>query len=166
MGVLVADQPMAVLTNLPPSLNGKVVGDLQVNAAQTSNYNSYTTITGTLVLPGTPDFNYYAGAVAPPISEGDGQEVFDPYEVSFNGPASVGGVVTRTDPVPLDEVLEPSAPTGWRWVFASTPADIPEQLDEIRSLTLNYIAGEVALPPGSYDQVTVNPSNGLLLGIE
>jgi hypothetical protein len=108
MGVLVADQPMAVLTNLPPSLNGKVVGDLQVNAAQTSNYNSYTTITGTLVLPGTPDFNYYAGAVAPPISEGDGQEVFDPYEVSFNGPASVGGVVTRTDQVPLAEVREPT----------------------------------------------------------
>lgn len=166
IGALLADQPVAVLTNLPPSLNGKVVGDLQVNSAQISNYNSFTIITGKLYLPGTPGFNYYAGAVAPPISEGDGQEIFDPYEVSFNGPASVGWVVTRTDPVALDEVHEPSAPTGWRWVFASYPGDVPAQLDEIRSLTLNYLAGEVALPPGSYDQVTVNSSNGLLLGIE
>ena len=148
-----------------PTLNGKVEGSLQVMLTENVTLNGGASVSGDLLLPGTPTVQLnghptYGGAV-----DGPGAASPTTHRVTLNGNARLGRLVRRTDALALTAVAAPPSPTGTRHVSLNNASDTPGSFATLKNLTLNGNVGAIAVPPGTYGDFTANGTNRFTLGV-
>ena len=156
---------IAVVRHAPVFNSGRVEGNLWQLLGEPLVLNGNDTITLDLLVPGTP-------AVAAPeapffggVTPGNGSPDPVGYPISIGGRATLRRLITRTDPIELPPVAEPPFSAGTRDV----PEDVaPQNVTNwslIRNVRLNGNDGAVAVPPGTYGQLTANGRTAFVLGV-
>ena len=158
-------EPARALVRRAPSINGTIEGSLQLLLGENVALNGEARITGDLFVPGTPSVRLngrpsYAGTI-----DGAGSAAPSNYRVTLSGEAALRQVVRRTDPVVLPLVATPVEPLGTRSVTLNRSGQTAGDFSTLRNLTVAGDAGQFALPPGRYGNITVNGSGGLTLGV-
>ncbi|MEO6475135.1 MAG: Ig-like domain-containing protein [Luteolibacter sp.] len=155
----------AVVTKNPPNLNqGWVKGSVRVMTGGQMNLNSGLTIDGKLILSGTPDIRVNGGAVSPVIQNRTGSALPAGYRVTINNSVIFGsGIRQKVDPEILPAAVAPAVGSGTRLVHINQLADSPGNFATIRTLTINAQGGNVNLPPGRYERITLNGASTLNL---
>ncbi len=148
-----------------PSINGRVEGSVRQLTAENVTLNGGAVITSGLLIPGTPQLILNGQPNFGGTREGAGSASPSNHKVTLNGNATLGHLVTRTDPIALPTVAPPPASAGTRSVTLNSPGQDPGDFATLRDLTLNGNAGMVAVPPGTYRNFTANGGSGFILGI-
>ncbi|MDD3180673.1 MAG: Ig-like domain-containing protein [Opitutaceae bacterium] len=143
---------------------GSVDGSVQQVTAESVTLNGRASVTGDLLVPGTPAVRHngrpnYGGTV-----DGAGALAPSNYEITLNGNAALRHVVRRTDPVGLPVVSAPPLPAGNRSITINSAGQSIDDWKTVRNLTLNSRAGQRAVPPGTYGDFTANGDSGFTLG--
>jgi hypothetical protein len=155
-----------VVVRHAPSLNGGTIqGSLQQLNGENVTINSGFTMTGDLLVPGTPTVvsngqPHFAG-----IIQGSGNASPSGYQVTLNSGCSFNYLRPRTTPISLPTVSAPPSPTGTRSVTINSPGQSYGSASTLCNLTLNANVGLVSLPPGTYGNFAVNGGSGLVLGV-
>jgi autotransporter-associated beta strand protein len=154
------------LVNHAPNLNSaRVEGSLQLMRGESLALNGSTSVSGDLLVPGTPSVVVngspsYVGTV-----DDGGSTSPSNYSVTLNSNVSLEHVIRRTDPVSLPVVNAPVSPTGSRSVTINNPNQSVGDWATVRNLTLNSNAGRIAVPAGAYGDFTANSGTGFTLGV-
>lgn len=148
-----------------PTLNGHVDGSVWQMLPESVTLNGGASITGDLLLPGTPTVRLngnpnYAGTI-----DGTGSASPSSHRVTLNGNSSVRHVVRRSDAVTLPTISAPPPPAGTRSVSVNSANQSPGAFATLRNLTLNGNVGQFAIPPGTYGNFTANGGSGFTLGV-
>ncbi len=154
-----------VLVRHAPTLNGRLDGSLEMLFGESTTLNGGASVSGDLLVPGTPDVRLnglprYGGTV-----DGGGSASPTGYTITLNGQAALRHVVRRTDPVSFPAVAPPPVPTGTRDVVLNGPGQGAGDFTSVRNLTLNSGVGLITLPPGTYGNLTANGGSGFVLGV-
>jgi endo-1,4-beta-xylanase len=147
-----------------PTLNGTIDGYLYVLLPENTTLNSAASVTGDLLVPGTPAVVLNGSATSGGTADGYGSPSPSNHTITLNS-ASVGRVLRRTDGVALPEIAAPPVPAGTRDVVLDAPGQDPGDFSTLRNLTLNSDVGQVAVPPGTYGHFTANRNAGFTLGV-
>ena len=148
-----------------PTLNGRVEGSIQQMSAESVTLNGSASVTGNLLLPGTPTVRLNGKPAYNGTLDGAGGLSPSDYQVTLNGGASLNRVIRRTDPVSLVPVAAPPQPTGTQNVSLNKAGQSVGTWAQLRNLTLNGSMGQVAVPAGTYGDFTANGGSGFTLGI-
>lgn len=153
------------LVNHAPAFNGNVDGSVQQMLAEGVTLNGSATITGDLLVPGTPAVQLnghpsYGGTV-----DGTGGATPTNYQVTLNGSAALRHLMRRTSALALPLVSAPLAPTGTVSVTLNNSGQGVSNWSTLRNLTLNGSGSQVAVPAGAYGDFTANGSSGFTLGV-
>ncbi len=150
-----------------PAVNGggTVEGSIHMMSGGSITLNGGATITGDLLVPGTPVVRTsgkpnYGGTL-----DGVGPTAPSSYTITLNGQATLRNVVRRTAPLSLPAVATPPAPAGTRSVTLNSATQPVGDWTTLRNLTLNGNVGQIAVPPGSYGDFIANGGSGFTLGI-
>lgn len=162
-GTLVISSPIVV--RRAPVLNGIVEGSIQVLLPESFALNGSATVSGDLLVPGTPKIVRNGNAMIAGTLSAGGDAAPATATVTLNGGSVVRHLVMQTDPVALPTVAAPASPTGTRNVAVNNAAQANVDFDGLRNLTLNGNVGSVAVPPGVYGNLTANGSSGFVLGV-
>lgn len=157
---------LAVVRHAPQLNSGRIEGTLWQLMGESVEFNGTDTITSDLLVPGTPaitatDSSNYGGTV-------EGTESAQPsdYTLNISGRARVRHVVTRTDPIELENVPLPPSPAGARDVELRRAGESIGDPATLRNLNISGNAGSVVVPPGTYGKFTVGGRNVLVFGVE
>ncbi len=148
-----------------PSLNGRLDGSLQLLTGENLALNGGASVTGDLLVPGTPTVRQNGRPAYGGTLDGTGNDTPSGYTITLNGGAALRHVVRRTDPVAYPSVAAPPAPNGTRSVALNAAGQDPGSFATIRNLTLNGGVGALAVPPGTYGTLTANGNSGFVLGV-
>ncbi len=154
-----------------PKLNGDIDGSVQVllpettTLAEDTTLNFNATVSGDLLVPGTPAVQLNGHPVYGSTIDGPGSVSPSNYSVVLNGNALLRHVVRRTNAVTLPVVAAPSAPVGTRTVVLDNASQSAGDFTTLRNLTLNGSVGPVAIPPGVYGTFVANDGNSFVLGV-
>ncbi|HKE59973.1 MAG TPA: hypothetical protein VKB46_24850, partial [Pyrinomonadaceae bacterium] len=157
--------PLALVSHAP-SLNSAVVeGSIQQLSGENVTLNGTTSVSGDLLVPGTPNVVLngspnYGGTV-----DGSGNTTPSNFLVTLNNSTALGHVVRRTDPVALPTVNAPAPPTGTRNVTLNNSSQSAGDWTTVRNLTLNSNVGQVEVPAGAYGDFMANGGSGFTLGV-
>jgi MBG domain/Immunoglobulin I-set domain len=162
-GVLVITT--TALVRHAPSINGQLDGSVQVLQPESMTLNGGASISGDVLVRGTPAVRLNGQPVYGGTIDGTGAASPSSHVVTINGGASLRHVVRRTDPVAFPAIAEPPAPTGRRDVHINAPGQNPGDFATIRNLTLNGNAGELVVPAGTYGVLVANGNSGFVLGV-
>lgn len=154
-----------VLVRHAPNLNGGLDGSLQVLLGEDVTLNGNAYISGDLLLPGTPTVRLNGHPSFVGTRDGAGKVSPANYQVTLNGNAVLRYLVRRTDAIALPVVPTPPQPTGTRDVSLNSAGQTPGDFATIRHLTLNSNAGQLAVPAGTYGNLTVNGNSRFVLGV-
>ncbi len=148
-----------------PSIDGNVDGSVQQMLPESVTLNGGASVTGDLLLPGTPTVRLngnpnYIGTV-----DGDGSASPSNHQVTLNGNASLRRVVRRTDAMALPAVAAPPQPAGTRSVSINSASQSPGSFATLCNLTLNGNVGQWTIPAGTYGNFTANGGSGFTLGV-
>ncbi|HEY2961613.1 MAG TPA: RHS repeat-associated core domain-containing protein [Pyrinomonadaceae bacterium] len=145
--------------------SGRVEGSLWQLAAEDVTLDGTDTITTDLLVPGTPSVLHsqpaqYGGTLV-------GSENPEPsdYTITIKGSAQLRHVVARTNPIELENVAAPPAPTGTRDVSISHAGEQIGDPATLRNLSITGNAGNVVVPPGTYGSFSVAGRNVLVFGV-
>lgn len=127
--------------------------------------NGGAVVTRDLLVPGTPTVRVNGKPTYGGTLDGAGAASPTNYQVTLSGNVSLRHVVRRTAPISLPPVGAPPAPGGTRTVTINTSGQSAGDFATLRHLTLNGNAGQIAIPPGTYGDFTVNGSSGFTLGV-
>jgi hypothetical protein len=162
-----AQTNLAVIVRHAPNLNGNglIEGSLQQLLGENVTLNGGFTMTGDLLVPGTPTLRVnghptYAGTIV-----GSGSASPSGYQITLNGNCSLNYLRTRTPPVSLPSVAAPPQPSGNRGVTINNPSQSIGNPATLRDLTLNGNVGQVVVPPGTYGNFTANGGSGFVFGV-
>lgn len=158
-------QTGTALVRRAPTLNGTIEGSVQVMTAENVTLNGGASVTGDLLLPGTPAVKLNGNPTYGGTLDGVGAATPTNHKVTLNGGASLGNVVRRTDPVALPTVARAPSPAGTRSVSLNNSSQSAGDFATIKNLTLNGNVGSVIVPPGTYGNFTANGGSGFILGI-
>jgi alpha-tubulin suppressor-like RCC1 family protein len=155
----------ALVRHAPAINSATVIGSLQQMSGENVSLNGNASISGDLLVPGTPKATLnghpnFGGTIA-----GAGSAAPSSYTVTLNGNCSLGHLRTRTDPVILPTVSAPPQPAGTRDVALNSPGQDVGNFSTLRNLTLNGNVGQAAIPPGTYGTFTANSNSGFTLGV-
>jgi RHS repeat-associated protein len=146
--------------------SGRVEGSLWQLLPEDVTLDGTDTITTDLLVPGTPVVLHshpasYGGTLV-------GTENPEPsdYTITIKGSSQLRHVVARTNPIELENVNAPPAPTGTREVSINHAGEQIGDPTTLRNLSISGSAGSVAVPPGTYGQFTVSGRNILVFGDE
>lgn len=147
-----------------PTVNGIVDGSLQLLSPENLVLNSSATVSGDLLVPGTPTVQVnaqpnYAGTI-----DGPGSIVPSNYTATLNSGTVLRHVVRRIDATALPIVNAPPAPAGTRSVTLNSSSQSAGDFSTLRDLTLNSNVGNVPIPAGTYGNFTANSGSGFILG--
>jgi cytoskeletal protein CcmA (bactofilin family) len=149
-----------------PNLNGSgsIEGSLQQLLGEKLTLGGGLTLTGDLLVPGTPTLRVngnpdFQGTVA-----GTGSDTPSNYQVVFNGNCTLRYLRTRTDPVVLPTVPLPPPATGTQDVTINQAGQSIGDPAALRDLTLTANVGPIAVPPGTYRTFTLHGGSELVLG--
>jgi cytoskeletal protein CcmA (bactofilin family) len=161
-----AGEPEVVATvQHAPKVSGIVEGSVQQLNGENVKVESSAVITGDLLVPGTPNFSINAGANYGGTVVGIGSTTPTGFTVTMNNGATLRHVVTRTNPVTLETVSVPPAPTGIRDVSVSAPGQNIGDFATLRNLALNSNAGVYSVPPGTYGTFTAHQNSAFVFGV-
>jgi hypothetical protein len=157
--------PLALLNRAPALNSAQVEGSLQQMLGQNTFLNGSTTVTGDLLVPGTPSVVIngspnYGGTI-----DGTGSSTPTGYTIVLNSHTSLGHVVRRTDPVALPTVNPPGTPTGTRNVTLRNASQSVGDWATVRNLTVQSGVGQVPVPAGVYCNFTAQGASGFTLGV-
>lgn len=155
---------ITALVRHAPALDGAIDGSIQVLSPESIALNGSAWISGDLLVPGTPALQVNGGAMLAGTKAGPGAADPANYTVTLNGNAVLRYLVRQVDPIALPVVAAPALPTGTRTVTLESANQDAGDFATIANLTLNGNAGDVALPPGTYNQLTANGTSGFVLG--
>ena len=147
-----------------PALHGEIDGSVQVLSAQNMMLNGSDLVSGDLLVPGSPAVRLNGAATLGGTQDSDGAQTPANYTVTLNGAAMLRYLVRRVDAIAMPTATAAQAATGTRDVTLLTATDNPGDVATIRNLTVAGSAGDVALPAGTYGQLTVTGGNALVLG--
>jgi hypothetical protein len=147
------------------TLNGRIEGSVQQLVGEATTINGGGALTGDLFAPGTPTVKQNGHPTFGGTVQGSGSTQPSNYQITLNGNAQLGRVVTRTDPVAMPPVAAPPASTGTRDVTLNNSGQSAGNFATVRDLTLNGNVGTVAVPPGTYRNFTVNGGGAIALGV-
>ena len=157
----------AVTVRHAPSLNGngRIEGSLQQLLGENVTLNGGFTLTGDLLVPGTPTLRVngnptFAGTIA-----GTGGTSPAGYQITLNGNCSLNHLRTRINPVSLPTVTAPPQPVGTRSVTVNNTGQSIGNPATLRDLTLNGNVGQVIVPTGTYGTFTANGGGGFVFGV-
>jgi hypothetical protein len=163
--------PKVAIVRHAPGLNGgQIEGTVQMLMGEALNINSGVTISGDLLVPGSPQVTIngivgsniqYQGTVS-----GGGSGLPSKYSVTINGGVNLRQIVTHSDPVAIALVAAALASMGSRDVVISGSSDTATvgDFNTIRSLTLQSdYTGILAVAPGKYSRLVAN-NGGFQLG--
>ena len=158
---------LAVTVRHAPSLNGNglIQGSLQQLLGENVTLNGGFTMTGDLLVPGTPTLRVNGNPIFAGTIAGTGGTSPAGYQITLNGNCSLRYLRTRTAPVSLPTVAAPPQPVGTRSVTINNTGQSIGDPATLRNLTLNGNVGQVTVPPGTYGTFTVNGGSGLVLGV-
>ena len=157
--------PIAAIVRHAPQMNGRVQGSVRQLTGENVTLNGGAAITGDLLVPGTPTLRLNGNPIFGGTVEGTGSQQPSGYQVTLNGNAQLGKLITRTDPIPLPAVNQPPAASGTRDVVLNKQGDSPGDFATIRDLTLNGNVGMVSVPPGTYRNLIANGASGFVFGV-
>jgi RHS repeat-associated protein len=158
-------ETIAVVRHAPQLNSGRVEGTLWQLTGEDTLFDGKDTITSDLLVPGTPEVTADASASYGGTVEGTESSEPSDYTLTITGSASLRHVVTRTDPIELQDVAFPPAPTGTRDVQLRKAGDPLGNPATLRHLDISGNAGSVAVPPGTYGSFTVSGRNALVFGV-
>lgn len=138
--------------------NGKVVGSVRQILAEGDtelvgediSLTGGATITGDLLVPGTPTLVMSGKPTFGGVVTGAGSAAPTNYNVKLSGNVTLGRLVTRTDPISMPAVPVPPSAAGSRDVVITSTGESVGDFSTLRDLTLGGAAGEVAVPAGTY----------------
>lgn len=159
-------ETIAVVRHAPQLNSGRVEGTLWQLTGEGTLLDGTDTITSDILVPGTPEVIADSSASYGGTIEGSESTEPSGYTVSIQGNASVRHVVTRTDPIELQDVAFPPTPAGTRDVQLSRTGETIGDPATLRHLEITGKAGAVAVPPGTYGRFTVGGRNALVLGVQ
>lgn len=148
-----------------PSINGNIDGSVQQMLPESVTLNGGASVTGDLLLPGTPTVRLNGNPSYLGTLDGPGAATPTNHQVTLNGNVSLRRVVRRTDAVALPAVSAPPLPAGARSVSINAPGQSPGDFATLRHLTLNGNAGQFTIPAGTYGNFTANGGSGFTLGV-
>jgi chitodextrinase len=148
-----------------PTLNGSVRGSVQVLSAESTTLNSSASVSGDLLVPGTPSTRINGQPDFGGVIDGPGSAEHVGFVVTLNGPAALRHLVRHIDPVALPVVDTPPVPTSTRDATLNNASQSAGDFATLRNLTLNANAGTRTIPPGTYGSFIANGSSHLVLGI-
>ena len=157
---------IAVVRHSVTLLNsGRVEGSLWQLMPEDVTLDGTDTITTDLLVPGTPVVLHshpasYGGTLV-------GTENPEPsnYTITIKGSSQLRHVVARTNPIELENVVAPPAPTGTRVVSINHAGEQIGDPATLRNLSISGSAGTVVVPPGTYGQFSVSGRNVLVFGV-
>ncbi|HWA08543.1 MAG TPA: Ig-like domain-containing protein [Opitutaceae bacterium] len=147
-----------------PTLNGSVDGSVQQLTAESVTLNGGGSISGELLVPGTPTVRLNGNPFFGGVIAGSGVATPAGYQVTLNGGAHLGHLHTRSDPTVMASVTTPPQPSGTRSVSLNSAGQGAGEFATVRNLTLNGNVGAVAVPPGTYGNFTANGNGSFVLG--
>ncbi len=148
-----------------PEIDGRVEGSIQQLAADDVTLEGPATITGDLLVPGSPTVRVHRQAQLGSTVAGTGAAAPSRYTVTLNAGAQLGRLRPRTDPVPLSAVTPPPRPTGRREVTLIRARQSAGDFATLRDLEIKGGVGDIAVPPGVYGEFKVHGRNALVLGV-
>ena len=159
-------EKIAVVRHAPVLDSGRVEGTLWQLTGEGALFDGNDTITSDLLVPGTPTVTAQASAAYGGTVEGTESPEPSGYALTIKGHARLRHVVTRTDPIELQDVAFPPATQGTRDVFLRKAGETIGEPATLRHLEVAGHAGAVVVPPGTYGRFTVGGRNALVLGVE
>jgi hypothetical protein len=158
---------LAVTVRHAPNLNGSglIEGSLQQLLGESVTLNGGFTMTGDLLVPGTPTLKVNGNPTFGGTIVGSGSTSPSGYQVTLNGNCSLHYLRTRITPVSLPTVSAPPQPTGTRSVTINTSNQSIGFPATLRNLTLNGNVGQFVIPPGTYGNFIANGGSGFTIGI-
>lgn len=148
-----------------PTINGDIVGTLQLLSGESFAINNGGSISGALLLPGTPTVQLNGKPLFAAILDTAGVATPTNYTLTLNSGAVLRYVLRRFDPLTMPVVTPAHSPAGTRDVTLNSAGQNPGSFATIRNLTLNGNAGSVTVPAGVYGTFTVNGNSSLVLGV-
>ena len=158
---------IAVVRHSVTLLNsGRVEGSLWQLMPEDVTLDGTDTITTDLLVPGTPVVLHSQPATYGGTLVGSENPEPSNYTITIKGSSQLRHVVARTNPIELENVAAPPAPTGTRDVSISHAGEQIGDPATLRNLSISGSAGTVAVPPGTYGQFSVSGRNVLVFGVE
>jgi rhamnogalacturonan endolyase len=155
----------ALVRHAPALNSAELIGSLQQMLAEDVALNGNTSVSGDLLVPGTPNVLLNGSPNYGGTLEGSGNPLPSNYRITLNSNSSLGHVVRRTDAVSLPVVDAPLAPAGTRTVILNNATQSVGDWATLRNLTLNGHIGQIAVPAGACGDFTANGGTGFTLGI-
>lgn len=158
---------LAVVVRHAPNLNGSglIEGSVQQLLGESVTLNGGFTLTGDLLVPGTPTLLQNGSPNFGGTIVGSGSSTPTGYQVTLNGNCSLHYLRTRTTPVSLPTVSTPPQPSGTRSVTVNSTGQSIGDPATLRNLTLNGNAGQYVIPPGTYGNFIANGGSGFTIGV-
>lgn len=147
------------------AINGRIEGSVQQLNGENTTLNGGGVLTGDLLVPGTPTVRQNGQPTFGGVVQGGGSAQPTNYQITLNGNAQLGHLVTRTDPVAMPSATPPPAATGTRDVTLNNSSQSPGNFATLRDLTLNGNVGLVTVSPGTYRRFTANGNTGFVFGL-
>lgn len=155
---------ITALVRHAPKLTGGIDGSLQLLSPEAVTLRGSAWISGDLLVPGTPTLALHGMPMIAGTYDAPGLDSPSNYTVSLEGGSIIRYLVRRIDAQSLPTVPPPLSPTGTRDVVLNLENPTAGDFSSIRNLTLENVAGEVAVPGGTYGVLTANGSGGFVLG--
>ena len=155
----------AALSRRAPSVAGALNGSIQMLLAESVSLSGGASISGDLLVPGSPQVVLNGNPSYQGTVDGDGSPAPSGYSITIAGGATLRHVIRRTDPIAFPAVSMPPAPPGNRDVVLTSPGQDPGDFATVRSLTLRDNVGQIAVPPGTYGAFSANTGSGITLGV-
>ncbi len=155
---------ITALVRHAPVFNGMVDGSVQVLLPENLTLNGSASLSGDLLVPGTPALKLNGQPMLAGTKNGPGAATPTNYTVTLNGGSVVRYLVRRVNAITLPVVVAPAAPAGTRSVSINNSTQNAGNFATLRNLTLNSGAGSVVVPPGAYGNFTAN-SGAFVFGV-
>ena len=164
--VAMPGQTGTALVRRAPHIDGTVDGSLQQVNAENVNLSGHSiSISGDLLVPGTPTVSQHGRSHYGGTIDGVGATEPSNYRVMIGSGVSLRHVIRRTDPVALPVIAPPDLPVGTRDLVLRFSGDGVGDFSTLRDLTLRDDIGQVMVPPGTYGNFSVNDDSVLVLGV-
>ena len=156
---------IAIVQHAPEINSGRIEGSLWQLTDEDLVLDGTDVITSDLLVPGTPTVSAAGSANFGGVNQGTGSASPSGYSVTISGNATLRHLITRTDPIQLENVTDPPAPAGTRDVTLNSANDTAGDWTTLRNLTLSGQAGVVEVPPGTYGAFAASGRTTFVFGV-
>jgi hypothetical protein len=156
---------LALVNHAPTFNNAHVEGSLQQMLGESVTLGGSTSVTGDLLVPGTPTVVLNGSPAYGGTLDGTGSASPSGYTVTLANNSALGHVIRRTDARPIPTVNAPLPSAGTRTVTLRNPGDEVGDWTTIRNLTIQSGVGQVLVPAGAYGDFKASGGSGLTLGV-